>query len=362
MLSEKYHKYNDSLKSDFLNIFNQTSHLWKDVKNKKIFLTGCTGFFGYWILRSFIKANKDLKLNSKIFVLTRKKNIKKSNIFKLCNDKAINFYIGDIRNFKYPKEKFDFIIHGATTSALETFKKQDPLEKCSIIVDGTRHILNFAKKCKCKKFLYLSSGAVYGYQPPNIKKISEDSDIASKTNNKDFDNSALGQSKRMAELLVTIYSQKNYFSTSIARCFSFVGPLIPLDIHYAIGNFLKNAALKKSIYIKSDGQAVRSYMYMTDLTAWIWKILFKGKNLEIYNVGSEEEIRIKDLAKLINKLTGNKKKILYRKKNEKKRKNRYIPSNFKIKKELKVIQKVKLKDAILKTYRNINNNRKFYNI
>ena len=105
MLSEKYHKYNDSLKSDFLNIFDQTNHLWKDVKNKKIFLTGCTGFFGYWILRSFIKANKDLKLNSKIFVLTRKKNIKKSNIFKLCNDKAINFYIGDIRNFKYPKEK-----------------------------------------------------------------------------------------------------------------------------------------------------------------------------------------------------------------------------------------------------------------
>ncbi len=187
-------------------------------------------------------------------------------------------------------------------------------------MDGTRHILNFAKKCKCKKFLYLSSGAVYGYQPPNMKKITEDSVMAPKTNNKDFDNSALGQSKRMAELLVTIYSQKNYFKTNIARCFSFVGPLIPLDIHYAIGNFLKNAILQQSTYIKSDGQAVRSYMYMTDLTTWIWKILFKGKNSESYNVGSEEEIKIKDIAKLINKLAVNEKKIIYRKKNNKKKK------------------------------------------
>ena len=77
MTFDKYDKFNNSLNSDFENIIKDTSKLWKNLKNKNIFLTGCTGFFGYWILRTFVIANKKFKLNSKAYVLTRNKSFKK---------------------------------------------------------------------------------------------------------------------------------------------------------------------------------------------------------------------------------------------------------------------------------------------
>ncbi len=357
MIFDYYKKFNESLEKDFSLIHKDTKNIWKNLKNKNIFLTGCTGFFGYWILRSFSIANKKLKLNSIAYVLTRKKNYKKSLIYKLCKDSSIKFYKGDIRSFKYPKKKFHYIIHGATTSAKETFNQQDPLIKSNIIVEGTKHVLEFARKNSCKNFLYLSSGAVYGMSYHKKLKVDEKSLSAPLTVDKNFDLNSLGNSKRVSEMLVSIYSEKKYFKTSIARCFSFIGPLIPLDIHYAIGNFLKKAIFKKSIKINSDGSALRSYLYMSDLTTWLIKILFKGKNNEIYNIGSENMISIKNLAILVNKITKNNKKIITTKKQNK---TVYVPSNYKIKKYLKVKQRVKLKDAILKTYNNINCNRKIY--
>ena len=117
MKNNKYFNFNKSLDQDFENIYISTRYLWKNFKRKKIFITGGTGFFGYWLIRSFIYANEKLKLNSKIYVLTRKKNIKKSLIYKLCANRNVFFHVGDIRNFKKIEKKFDYIIHGATTSA-----------------------------------------------------------------------------------------------------------------------------------------------------------------------------------------------------------------------------------------------------
>lgn len=357
MKLNKYRKFNYSLNNDFQIIFDNTKHLFKDLKNKKIFLTGCTGLFGYWLLKSFTKANEELALNAKAYVLTRQKNFKKSLIHKLCADRSIIFCKGDIRNFKYPKTKFDYIIHGATTSALETFKGQNPTEKFDILASGTKNILNLAKLSKCKKILFLSSGAVYGKQPLNVKKIKEN------FNNKieNLSLSVLGQAKSVAELMVLIHSRKNEIDVKIARCFSFIGPLIPLKIHYAAGNFLNSVIKKKDIIIKSSGKSFRSYMYMSDLTIWLWYILFKGKKSNIYNVGSEEEIRIDKLAKNINSLTGNNSKIKIKIKKEKKDKiTRYVPSTKKFRSKFKIKKPTNLNDAIIKTYKNIIENKSFY--
>ena len=166
-------KFNKSLNEDFNEILTRTKNIWLKNRNKNFFLTGCTGFFGYWLVRTFIEADKKYNLNINLYILTRKK---KNLINKFFKNKIINFIIGDIRNFKYPKKKIDFIIHGATTSAKETFNKQDPLKKFSIMVDGTNNILNFTKINKCKRFLYLSSGSVYGNQFKSNIKIKEIND------------------------------------------------------------------------------------------------------------------------------------------------------------------------------------------
>jgi|TARA_B100000929_G_C15509821_1_gene419927 dTDP-glucose 4,6-dehydratase len=340
MKNNKYFNFNKSLDQDFENIYISTRYLWKNFKRKKIFITGGTGFFGYWLIRSFIYANEKLKLNSKIYVLTRKKNIKKSLIYKLCANRNVFFHVGDIRNFKKIEKKFDYIIHGATTSARETFKEQSPKEKIDIIVNGTKYILDHAVRNKSRNFLYISSGSVYG-------------------NNNNLDLNILGQSKLIAEGLVSNYSKKSLLNTKTARCFSFVGPLIPLDIHYAIGNFLKRSVMKQSIVLNSNGKSLRSYMYMSDLTIWLWTMLFKGKNNQIYNLGSDKPISILNLAKLINKLTINNKKIKF-KKNKENFINNYIPSVSKTKKTLGLKIRIPLNQAIQKTFVNINKNKSIY--
>ena len=109
-------------------IFEQNKSLWHKIKNKKILITGGTGPFGFWILKSFIFANETLKLKSKMYVLTRKIS-KENKIFSFCKNENITFIKGDVRNFKFNNGKLDYIIHGATTTALETFRKQDPDEK-----------------------------------------------------------------------------------------------------------------------------------------------------------------------------------------------------------------------------------------
>lgn len=160
-------------------------------------------------------------------------------------------------------------------------------------------------------------------------------------------------SKRVAEFLCYIYS-KNNINIKIARCFTFIGPYLPLDLHYAAGNFIRDALKGGPIVVKSDGSGVRSYMYMSDLMVWLYTILFKGKSCYPYNVGSEEEITIKELAfkvaEIYYKLTGKKVDVIIEQKPDpSKPVDRYVPSTKRAREELGLIQKVSLDEAIERT-------------
>jgi nucleoside-diphosphate-sugar epimerase len=330
---------------------------WIKFKNKNIFLTGGTGPFGFWLLNTFIFANNKLSLNAKIYVLTRNK---KKKFFSLIKDKSIKVVEGDIRNFKFNIGKIDFIIHGATTTASETFKKQDPFEKFSVLYDGTKRLIKFAKKQKVTKILFLSSGAVYGNRDKNIS-FKEDMKIAPSTNDLNFDISVLAEAKRCAEMLLMIFSKNSNCKINIARCFSFVGPFMPLNIHYAIGNFLKDAIQKKKIIINGNPKTKRSYLYFSDLTIILWKILLSNKNQEIYNVGSDNQIDMLNLAKKIKKISP-KISIEFKNKIQKEKPNFYVPNINKIKKHFGFKIKNKIDKAIKKTYLEILNNSSFYKL
>jgi dTDP-glucose 4,6-dehydratase len=282
---------------DLEHIFQNTQDIWKSFKGKSIFLTGGTGFFGKWLLESFIHINEKLALNAKITTLTRDPEsfLNEFPFYKEHSD-TVKFVKGDILSYDFNlDEKFQFIIHAAT-AASDSLIKNNPLLMMDTITIGTRKVLDFAITQPLEGFLFVSSGAVYGKQPSNVTHIKETDSFKIEINSS---SSAYAEGKRIAELYCSIYSEKYNLPVKIARCFAFVGPYLPLDTHFAIGNFIKNVLREEDILIKGDGSTIRSYMYASDLMICLWSILEKGLQNEMYNVGSDESISIKELAKKI---------------------------------------------------------------
>ena len=247
---------------------------------EKIFLTGGTGFFGKSIL-DMLKSG--FRKDSEFVILSRdpEKFLREYPEYaELCN---VRFVAGDVRDFPFFEEKFDSIIHAATP-AVTTLP---PGEMRSIIIDGTEHVLSFARFCGAKKILFTSSGAVYGPLPPGMTCVSEDFSCNPVTE--------YGIAKLEAEKMCL----SSGISTRIARCFAFTGPRLNLDIHFAIGNFIRNGLDHKDIVIKGDGTPFRSYLYADDLVRWLFAIYDCDIENAVFNVGSPEGISIADLARKI---------------------------------------------------------------
>lgn len=291
-------------KSDVLHLIaaDDLEHIWQkasvclqELADAKIFLTGGTGFFGCWLLESFCYAKKHFNLSTEIVVLTRNPENFREKAPHLASAEGVELYQGDIRSFQFPDKQFTHVIHGATEASAK-LNDEAPLVMLDTIIDGTRRVLDFTAYCQAKKFLLISSGAVYGKQPADMTHVPESYLGACDPLQA---NSAYGVGKYTAEQLSILYAKKYKFEAKIARCFAFVGPYLPLTTHFAIGNFIQNALDNESLNIAGDGSPFRSYLYAADLVIWLWTILCKGQPNVAYNVGSEEAIDIENLAKLI---------------------------------------------------------------
>jgi len=336
----------NSLAQDLDDILVRTYDLWDELRSQRIFITGGTGFFGCWLLESLIWANDKLGLNAEVVVLTRNYDAFRKKAPHLANHPSIQFIIGDVTSFNFPEGNFSYVIHAATEASAK-LNEENPLLMFDTIVQGTRHTLEFAKLCQAKKFLLTSSGAVYGKQPSDLTHIPEDYIGAPDPTHAQ---SAYGEGKRAAEMLCTLYGKQYGFEVKIARCFAFVGPYLPLDTHFAIGNFIRDGLQGCPILVNGDGTPYRSYLYAADLAVWLWTILLKGRSCYPYNVGSEEDMTIANLAYIVGEAFSEAIEIkISQSPIPGSNPSRYVPSTKRALTELNLQSSVNLADAIKRT-------------
>ena len=313
---------------------------------RHIFMTGGTGFFGKSFIEFFIRNEFEINLT----ILTRNPDkFVKSNP-ELAKD--ILLIKGNI--LEPPKKHgvgYDYVIHAAAP-VTGAEGKDNALTIFDDIVTGMRNVLEFSNINSVKKLLNISSGAVYGKQTFNLPAFKEDYLGSPDTSNP---LSAYGEGKRVAELLCSINSASHKLEYSNARCFSFVGKYLPLDSHFAIGNFIRNGLRNEDIIIKGDGTAIRTYMFTDDLILWLLTVMVYGKNAESYNIGSDVCYSIKDVANHVAKLFPNSRVVIEKKLEGGLSSSRYIPSINKIKDEFELEVEFDLDVSILKTVNYLKN-------
>lgn len=336
------------LKKDLEHIMAHTGDLWDEFRGSRIFLTGGTGFFGCWFLESLFWANDELNLGAEVTVLTRCPADFAKKAPHLASHPAIRFHIGDVRSFAFPEGPFSHVIHAATESSIK-LNAENPLLVFDTIVQGTRRCLDFSVQARARKFLLTSSGAVYGRQPGEMSHIPE-----TYTGGPDCldSGSVYAEGKRMAEMLCVLYSKRHPLETKIARSFAFVGPYLPLDAHFAIGNFIRDALLGGPIVIRGNGMPRRSYLYAADLIIWLWTILVRSEPFKVYNVGSDKDVTISDVADKVAQAVGGQVDIVVQGDSRLgSNGDRYVPDTSRARKELSLGEYIGLEEAIGRTIR-----------
>ena len=333
---------------DLDHVLVHTRDAWEELRGGRLFVTGGTGFFGMWLIETFLWANQKLDLGAEVLVLSRDPAMFLRQKPHLAGQPALAFQAGDITSFEFPAGHFSHVAHAAT-AASAALNAESPLVMVDTIVAGTRRTLDFARRCGAKKFLLTSSGAVYGPQPPDLVHVPEDYrggpdplDPAS----------AYGEGKRLAEHLCSLYARCYGIEMKISRGFAFVGPYLPLDAHFAIGNFIRDALAGGPIAVGGDGTPLRSYLYAADLAIWLWQILFCGVSCRAYNTGSDVEISIAELARTVaGTLDSNAEVRIARQASAAGRRQIYVPETRRAREELGLQGGIPLDEAIRRTGR-----------
>ena len=328
-------------------IVENSSQDLRSLDGANIVVTGGTGFIGSWIVESILQARRDLGVEIRLTVPSRSPDAYVAQRPHLRHITNLSFVRTDIRTPFDHLEPADAIIHAAT-EASAALNDSNPAEMLDVIVAGMSNVLAYASRCGSIPFLFTSSGAVYGEQPLDMSHVPESFTGAPDALDH---SSAYHEGKRVAELLGAIASHQSDIRFVSARLFAFLGPLLPLDTHFAAGNFLADALAGRTITVNGDGTPLRSYMHPIDMCTWLFALLARGQDRRAYNVGSEESVSIRLLAEMIDAAGASAGVDIGKPAIEGVAPKRYVPSTERARAELDLRQHIGLSDAIERTMR-----------
>ena len=276
-------------------IVDDLSSFFDELEGKTVLIAGGKGFLGTYFVNVLNHINEVLSTPMKIVIIDNlitsknKKNNTSHNVTLLKQDIS--------ESFDFPDE-LHYIIHAASIASPPAYR-EFPIKTLDVNYQGTRNLLEIARKKKIKSMLFLSSSEIYG-DPEVIPTPESYQGKVSCTGPR----ACYDESKRLAETVSTLYFQQYKVPVKIARPFNVYGPYLSLNDGRVIPDFMKNAIEKSEILIHSDGSPTRSFCYVSDAIRAFFKLLFSKHDGIICNVGNDEEISISDVAKMVQKTIG----------------------------------------------------------
>lgn len=256
----------------------------------KTLIIGGTGFVGKSILESW---NKSARVRDELGEITVASRSSPSNQSHFDSCASVVWDVLNDQNAPLDPN-FDIIIHAASST---TRKNVDPEDDFWDTISMTKTVIDFSQAHRFPpRLLYLSSGAAYGFIARDSGPVNENSQISCDTL---AAGESYGHAKRFSEYLIALGNQQQKCRGIVARLFAFSGKFLPLDEHYAIGNFVRDAQTGNRIRVTGDGKVIRSYLDSSDMAIWISRIASNGRTNHMYHVGSEVEISIAELAEKV---------------------------------------------------------------
>ncbi|GAB3268396.1 NAD(P)-dependent oxidoreductase [Chitinimonas naiadis] len=290
------------------------------LSEKHLFLTGGTGFFGKWLLAALdalngrgIRVSVDVLSRNPAGFLAAEPTYQEKSWLRMIQGDVTALLPGNIH--------YDYVIHAATDTSVAAQK--DKYQLFEQILNGGRRILDFAAAGGAQRILFTGSGAQYGRLPDDTHSFSEDCGFACNANSVD---SAYGEAKRALETLAMLHATRSGVEPIFTRCFAFAGPGLPMDGHFAIGNFIRDALYQPEISVKARGEVWRSYLYGADLAIWLLTFLLRGQAGQAYNVGSNEFVTLHELARRVGGLLSPGKPVLRPFAEDGGNRSRYLPN------------------------------------
>lgn len=268
--------------------------------DKRILITGSTGLIGSTVVKMLL-LQKSLKVT--IFASSRNLTKLESCFNDFMDDERLNFLSIDVVKPITTTENIDIIIDCASLGDPGSFKKS-PVDIIRANVIGVDNLLSFGIQHGIKKFVYISSGEIYGVDTVNefVENDSGYIDISEVR-------SCYPASKRAAEALCIAYASQYGVNVSIGRPCHIFGPNFTNSDNRAYAQFFRNVISGEDIVMKSQGTQIRSWLYVVDCASAILFIALKGENSKAYNISPTQDSKsIMDFALLISKY-GNKKLI-----------------------------------------------------
>jgi dTDP-glucose 4,6-dehydratase len=276
---------------DLMQISSFSNEYLSDLADQTLLVTGATGFVGTWLVESILKCSTKAP---RIVLIVRSKVNAEKHFRSVSNCANIQFIEQDVSQKIEFKGTVDQIWHLATSTAQPNGRSSIDITNSTIL--GTFRLLDLASnQSSPPKFLHTSSGAVYGRGLNPDVEVTEDLRLT-----QDWLNASevYDTSKRATEMVLQEATKEGVVSAKNARLFAFVGPHLPLDSHFAIGNFIRSALDSKPITLTSSGVDYRSYLYAADLVSWLFSYMHSDYN-EPLNIGSDQQISIRECAELV---------------------------------------------------------------